>query len=354
MAMTNNTNTSNEKMQSTRAAVRQPAVLALLWQALTPLHAGTGQVSSSVIDLPVAREGSTGYPMIPASSIKGVLRDGEGLRKGDNDSDTEPVKTARELFGYTDRRVTAEDKSTGKQKETFESGVGDLSFTDARLLALPVPSYAGTFALVTCPLVIRRLSRDRETLGLGALPQVGRPAKTPATDPTASMMPKGLTAPAPVQQPASPHPTAYVAPGTVLKHGAQVILQDLDFAATESAEVAALAEALCKQSPQLDSKEIASRLCIVPDDIFAFLCETALEVTAHIRLEPDRKTVQTGALWYEETLPAEALLTSFAFSRSGRGFTAVTEKPYLQLGGKGSVGRGLMRVHAGERAGEQA
>ena len=48
----------------------------IFWQALTPVHPGTGQDSSSVIDLPVAREAATGFPVIPASSLKGVLRDG--------------------------------------------------------------------------------------------------------------------------------------------------------------------------------------------------------------------------------------------------------------------------------------
>jgi heat shock protein HtpX len=37
----------------------------------------------------------------------------------------------------------------------------ELTLTDARLLLLPVRSYAGTFALLTCPLVLERLKRDQ-------------------------------------------------------------------------------------------------------------------------------------------------------------------------------------------------
>ena len=43
---------------------------------------------------------------------------------------------------------------------------GKLTFTDARLLCLPVRSYKGTFAFVTCPLIVHRLARDLKALGL--------------------------------------------------------------------------------------------------------------------------------------------------------------------------------------------
>ena len=40
----------------------------------TPLHVGAG-ASVGAIDQPVQRERHTGFPIIPGSSIKGVLRD---------------------------------------------------------------------------------------------------------------------------------------------------------------------------------------------------------------------------------------------------------------------------------------
>src|SRR3990172_6197409 len=46
----------------------------ILYQALTPLHVGCGQ-EVGVVDLPVVRERSTGYPYIPGSGIRGSLRD---------------------------------------------------------------------------------------------------------------------------------------------------------------------------------------------------------------------------------------------------------------------------------------
>lgn len=314
-------------------------VQSILWQAITPLHPGTGQVSASVIDLPVAREGATNFPVLPASSIKGVFRDGDGLRPGDDRSEDERVTRARKLFGYADRAV---QRGTETVKE---SGVGDLSFTDARLLALPVPSYKGTFALVTCPLVLRRLSRDRLALGLSALPELSAQAASGAL-PGDDLIRQLGGAPA---APASGDLDALILGGT-LDYGGRVILQDLDFRAVSTPALEAVASALFDGMPEADRAELTARLCVVPDDVFAFLCEAALEVTAHVRLNADRKVVENGALWYEETIPAEALLSSFVLSRDVQSLETLRTRPYLQVGGKGSVGRGLVRLHWGARA----
>jgi CRISPR-associated protein Cmr4 len=40
----------------------------------TPLHVGAGSAVGA-IDQPIQRERHTGFPLIPGSSIKGVLRD---------------------------------------------------------------------------------------------------------------------------------------------------------------------------------------------------------------------------------------------------------------------------------------
>ncbi len=42
--------------------------------AETSTHPGMGQMVGAV-DLPVARERTTGYPMIPSTALKGALRD---------------------------------------------------------------------------------------------------------------------------------------------------------------------------------------------------------------------------------------------------------------------------------------
>ncbi|MBH8605867.1 type III-B CRISPR module RAMP protein Cmr4 [Thermoactinomyces sp. CICC 10522] len=87
--------------------------------AETPIHPGAGQVYS-VIDLPVARERTTHYPMIPGSSLKGALRD----------------KLEEEMTGQ-DHRLK---QLFGKQDQA-----GAFSVTDARLLLLPVRSLTGHY-----------------------------------------------------------------------------------------------------------------------------------------------------------------------------------------------------------------
>ena len=45
------------------------------------------------------------------------------------------------------------------------------------------------------------------------------------------------------------------------------------------------------------------------DDLFTFLCEAGTEVNAHIRINSNTGIVEPGALWYEESLPVETILT---------------------------------------------
>lgn len=273
-------------------------VKAVYWQAITPVHSGTGQTSSSVIDLPIAREKATHYPVLPASSIKGVLRGGEGLRKdasGNITSETDDVRKANQRFGSLE-------------------AAGDLTFTDARVLCLPVRSYAGTFAYVTCPHILARLDRDREALGLSKLFSMAF---------------------------ASEESAACVCPDSALVHGDQVLFEDIDLKAIESVETQSAAQAIARAAGL--SNDFATRFAIVPDDIFAYFSETATEVSAHVRLNSDSKTVETRGLWYEETVPAEALFTSFVISDKVSDFS-VLNRPYVQLGGKGSVGKGLLRI----------
>jgi CRISPR-associated protein Cmr4 len=83
----------------------------------------------------------------------------------------------------------------------------------------------------------------------------------------------------------------------------------------------------------------------------SFFFEQGTEVRARIRLQEATKVVAKGALWYEESLPAETLLLSFitAFPPKHVGLTAqevfkqIAEliKTPLQFGGNATVGQGL-------------
>ena len=92
--------------------------------ARTPISVGAGS-SVGAIDLPIMRERHTRIPIIPGSSVKGVLRD---LWNNDN----------------------------GAQKNIS----GKLLVGEARVLAFPVRSARGMFAWVTSPLALERFKRD--------------------------------------------------------------------------------------------------------------------------------------------------------------------------------------------------
>lgn len=265
--------------------------LNLLWQAITPLHVGTGQDGGGLVDLPVAREAATGFPILPASGIKGGFRDGA------------TDETANSLYGTTEKQ-------------------GEVTFTDARLFALAVPSFKGTFALVTCPLVLYRLRRDRESLlpGQGALPLV------------------------------TVNDDAVIAPETLVTRG-HVQLRDHRLPQTGSVKgLHRYAELLLGGLAEEDRRTVVDRLCVVSDQVFSFLCETSLDVSPHVRLNPDSKTVENGALWWEECIPAESLLTSFVLCRRLADAELFRSRQLRRVGGKGTVGRGLALVTAAKEA----
>jgi len=126
-----------------------------LLHALSPLHAGTGH-ATDVIDLPTARYKATGIPFVPGSSIKGVLRD------------------ARNTSGTDAEQVLA---VFGPEKENADHHAGALVVGDARLLALPVRSFRGTFAWTTSPLLLTLAKRDLEEASLPIPNIAGRDAQ---------------------------------------------------------------------------------------------------------------------------------------------------------------------------------
>jgi len=273
--------------------------------ALSPLHAGTGQ-GVGAIDLPVAREKATGLPYLPGSSLKGVLRD----------RCTDPRKVA--VFG--------------PETDNASDHAGSAQFSDARLLLLPIRSLAGTFAWVTSPYVLRRFLRDaRDAQAEGA----------PAVVPVPTKMNECWVAQAGCQiQIASKPPRVY--------------LEDLDLAPAADKAVDDWAAWLGPRIFPGDAawqEMLKGRLCIVHDDTFTFLLDTATEITARIKLQEDKKTVQKGGLWYEEALPTETVLFGLIVATPIKAteddvfnvLSALTSQT-MQMGGKATVGRGLCRM----------
>jgi CRISPR-associated protein Cmr4 len=283
--------------------------------ALSPLHAGTGQ-GVGVIDLPIAREKATGLPFLPGSSLKGPLR---ALC---------PKDKREQVFGPESTSIPG-----------GENQASPAQFSDQRLLLLPIRSLAGTFAWVTSPYILQRFVRDmKEVLINIQIPSV------PAINDN---------------QCAIAQDASRITIGTNAK---MVYLEDLDLAVQTDLDMKNWAQWIGQQvfpDDETWQTMLVERFCIVSDDIFNFLIETATEITARIKLLEDSKTVQEGGLWYEEALPSETILAGIVLVNPMPS-TKITETEIfnilqglttgktVQFGGKATVGRGMCRVLIGK------
>ncbi len=275
---------------------------------LSPLHCGIGQ-SAGVVDLPIARARASQLPIAPGSSLRGVLR-------SHLESRGEPKKAVEWLFGP--RNVNNAE----------EARAGALAVGDAHLLLLPVRSLAGILCYATSPFVLRRYHQDLRRAG-----------HTPPTLPTS-----------PSDQ------QARVAMDSCNVIDNKLVLEDLDLPAVTEPSLTPWAEHLATTLHPDDSdgqQDLTQRLALLPDNLFSFLAETATEIRTRIAINPESGTVKRGALWYEESLPAEALLwgnyaLTSAVPDDETGDSLRKALPggetLLQLGGDAGVGRGLVRL----------
>lgn len=276
----------------------------------TSIHAGAGS-SDGVVDLPIQREGHSGWPCIFGSSLKGALR-----AAAEADETFEPERVVR-VFGPS-------------QDDDPSLHAGALAVGDARLLALPVRSMTGHFRWVTCPALLRRLARDARRLGLeldGLEVEVGSVDEV-----------------------------------LVVATDAQALyLEEYRFETrTDDSLKTVVAAVSSLFGADGMAQELEAQLAVVHDEIFAHLAQHATPVAPHIRIDNETRTVAKGALWYEETLPPESLLyaplTAQASREKGSSMDAGavlrsisrellgTRHPYLQVGGNETVGMGWCRA----------
>lgn len=274
--------------------------------ALSPIHIGAGQ-GEGVIDLPVVREATTGWPYLPGTGVKGVLRD-----------------------ACRENGVSPEDivEAFGPETDKADEGAGGVIFPDVHLLCLPVRSARGTFAWVTSMLAVNRWLRDAGE--------------------QAALLPDGKTD---------------VAAGTILlpstsakqrlQCGTEVRLEDLAF--TPQVETTKWALGLFERIAKACFDDsfwhdfFLERVGIISDDSFTYFTRTALEITAHNRIDDDRKIVAKGQLWWEEAVPAEAIFAGLLdlTRRKQSALIDIVRKGIdapLQMGGNASVGRGIVHV----------
>ena len=276
---------ANDRRPATTPATPQRAASAAaqgdtsaiyLVHALTPIHVGADQ-GIGAIDQPTLREAHTGWPVLPGSSFKGVLR--------------EQAERHWKCLNHPD--VLAVFGPPTDKAGDFRGGV---VFGDAFPLFLPVRSLAGTFAWVTCPLAVSRLSRDLNETS-GSITSVSEPASTAAKITTESALTLGA--------------------GAISLEG--FVLRSAQDGATDI--LADVIAGWLFANPE-DQRFFKARVAVVHNDIFAHLCRYALEVRARVAIDDATGTVANGP-WTVESMPAEIILCGLL---RGRGTTLRTRK----------------------------
>jgi len=294
----------------------------------TPLHVGAG-ASVGAIDQPIVRERHTGFPLIPGSSLKGVLAD---LWAADTIT-SEKGSTRRDL----DKDITW---LFGSDSDSAASA-GAISFGEARLLAFPIRSAKGSFAWITSPLLLARAARD----GVSGLPSLAKEISEKLSSKEGDSL-AYFAAGAPIALPMvnnSPKP--------------RLVLED--YVLTHAGEIPAPITSALQAIPLAAdhfSTTLADRLVIVSDGMLSFFAQTACEIAQHVRINDATGTAAEGGLFNQENVPADTLFYAVLHATIGRSAahrqqapaaalaalaTRLTEHHHtIQIGGDATTGLG--------------
>jgi CRISPR-associated protein Cmr4 len=343
----------------------------------TPLHAGSGQ-DLGIVDQPIQRERHTSFPKIEGSSLKGAIREvfeeylieeknGNGKTKykliEKADGPTKKLKDAFEKDGLKFNNAWMEKDKNGQEKqkedkekrelnkfneaislsfgpEDGDAHAGALGFTDARLLLFPVKSMKGVFAYITCPYVLERFKEDL-ILCFG---------KEAIKDITCESVINGQ---------------CYVSSNDLQVGNSNIILEEYTFKVQNGTDnTQKLAKHL---KEKISVKDIEKKLVILSNDDFKDFVNLSTEVITRTKINPETGTVQSGALFTEEYLPAESILYSLAlttpifikeedkkdciFKKNGKSeeenvmkFFELGLPDVMQIGGNATIGKGIVRT----------
>ncbi|MFH1620327.1 MAG: type III-B CRISPR module RAMP protein Cmr4 [bacterium] len=281
----------------------------LFLYAQSPLHSGAGS-SSGVVDLPISRERHTNYPNIPGSALKGVFRHKAwALTQNDKNENL--------------------TKAFGPDSDEEKAAAGSLTFTDAKILAFPVRSVKKVFVWVTCPEVLGRLIRDLDMLKQS-------PFKVP----------QGIS-------PLTCRITTKS--GTTLladQPNMKLVLDEYLLSAQPAQEAASAAEWLAANAlPKGDAfdyfrHKLATDFVVISDEDFRDFVTHSTQIQARIKINYETRTVDKGALFYEEALPPETILYSMVFAEDEAAMQYLKDEvkvEMFQAGGDSTTGRGIIR-----------
>ncbi len=274
----------------------------------TPLHCGA-EGGTGYVDLPIQRERHTLYPVVPGSTLKGVLRD--------ELKDLLGAAGINSIFGTEDAK-----------------GPGTVSFGDGILVALPVRSSDAPFHWVTCPFVLERVFR-----------LLGKPAQVPGN-------------------PGPRHAWARQSGEVLLEELRIEKVQGSPFFAGGGASGIDIILGLIPDAGrgfEYTRNLFANRLLILSDEDFKELAQTATDVITRIKLNAHGTTRtipkdeeaelsdfdRQGNLFVEEVLPPESLFVAALRGEAGSANTlrtSLVERPVVRLGGDETIGRGVTHL----------
>lgn len=293
----------------------------MVFNTLTSTHAGSG-TELSHIDMPIQREGHTGYPKIEASTLKGCIRAVISEKR------PEEKEVVEQLFGNADHGDYA----------------SAISLTDARLLFFPVKSARGVLGWVTCPMVLERFFKEyRLTFGRGfaKVIETGQSNLVADTCVLDQQMGKERV----------------------------IMLEEYTYNVKRSSEAAAFFEELVKILPEnaITRDMLATHAVILSNDDFAGFVKYSTEVNTRIKIDSTTGTVTGSALFTEEYLPPECILYSLSFftdthqpqeAETNEGkknksevrdiFTGWLDASTIQVGANSTLGKGLVQVKVWE------
>lgn len=300
----------------------------------TPLHIGAG-ASVGAIDQPIQRERHTGFPIIPASSLKGSFAGQWNATLHEEEADKDgKVKRVR----VTKSGAIAEAAWLFGSDNDKPAFAGSLLFSEARVLAFPIRSAKGSYAWITCPLMLQRAKRDG-VINAEILP-------TEPKDDEAIFKTDGP-----------------LALGVKVKgvERSQVVLEEYTFTNIE-----AYPESLAKELAALLEdelfKSIADRLVILSNGMMSHFVSTTCEIAQHVRISDETGTAEEGGLFNQENAPSETLFYSVLTATKSRvPVGELKDKPFaealtafenklkeahhtFQFGGDASTGLGFCTV----------
>jgi CRISPR-associated protein Cmr4 len=249
------------------------------------------------------RERHTRIPIIPGSSLKGVLRD--LWEAGGEDCVW--------LFG---------NEQGTREAEAFRAGA--LLVGEARVLAFPVRSAKGGFAWITCPLALARYKRDA-----GA----------------DFAVPDGIG-------------EQECLASEELQLDGKVVLEEYCLTCKGESDVW---QELKEISADAVWGDLGKRFVVLSDEMFCYFVEHACEVVTRVRIDDESGTVAEGALFNQENVPGETLFYAVIAAQdekrkagSGERKTAaqaldalaarLEENPVIQVGGDETGGLGYCSV----------